>query len=58
MPMHTHPTPLMACIETGEMPLTRNDGSSESFKEGDMFIAGLDTLPHAMGNTGDVTARK
>ena len=55
-PMHTHPVPLMACIETGELTLMREDGSSETFKQDDTFIAGPKTPPHAMGNTGGDTA--
>ena len=55
-PMHTHPAPLMAYIETGEMTLTRKDGSSETFKQDDTFIAGPNTPPHTMGNTGNSKA--
>ena len=55
-PLHTHPVPLMAYIETGELTLTRNDGTSEKFGQDDTFIAGPNTPPHTMGNTGDSTA--
>ena len=55
-PMHTHPVPLMAYVETGELTLTREDGSSETFKQDDTFIAGPNTPPHTMGNTGGDTA--
>ena len=55
-PMHTHPVPLMAYIETGELTLTRDDGTSEIFGQDHTFIAGPNTPPHTMRNTGDSTA--
>ena len=55
-PMHTHATPLLGYIEKGELTLTKEDGSSESFGEDESFILGPKTPAHTMGNTGNSEA--
>lgn len=55
-PMHTHKTPLMGYIDKGELTLTKEDGTSVTFKENDSFILGPKTPPHTMGNSGNETA--
>ena len=55
-PLHTHATPLLGYIEQGELTLTKEDGSSQSFGSGESFVLGPKTPPHTMGNTGKGTA--
>ena len=56
VPLHSHPAPLTGHIETGELTLKKNNGESQTFREGDSFILGAKTPPHTMGNTGKTTA--
>jgi quercetin dioxygenase-like cupin family protein len=55
-PLHTHKTPLMGYIDQGELTLTKEDGSSQTFKTNESFILGPNTPAHTMGNTGDKNA--
>ena len=55
-PMHTHQTPLMGYIDAGELTLTKEDGTSQTFKTNESFILGPKTPAHTMGNTGDKKA--
>ncbi len=38
IPLHSHPTPLMGHIESGELTLTKDSGNSTTFKKGDSKI--------------------
>ena len=52
IPLHSHPTPLMGHIESGELTLTKDTGNSTTFKEGDSFILAANTPAHTMSNSG------
>ena len=55
-PLHTHATPLLGYIEQGELTLTKEDGTSQSWGTDESFVLGPKTPPHTMGNTGKGTA--
>ena len=55
-PLHTHATPLLGYIEQGELTLTKEDGTSQSWGTGKSFVLGPKTPPHTMGNNGKGTA--
>ena len=55
-PLHTHATPLLAYIEKGELTLSKEDGTSQSWEADESFVLGPKTPAHTMGNTGEGTA--
>ncbi len=56
IPLHSHPAPLTGHIETGQLTLKKESGKSQTFREGDSFVLGVNTPPHTMGNTGNKSA--
>ena len=51
IPLNSHPKPLIGHIEKGELTLTKNSGSSTTFKEGDLFVLAVNTPAHIMSNS-------
>ena len=56
IPMHSHPVPLLGHIESGELTLDEETGTSKTFKEGDSFVLSANTPAHTMANSGDSSA--
>ena len=56
IPLHSHPSPLMGHIESGELTLTKDAGDSTTFKEGDSFVLAANTPAHTMSNNGKRTS--
>lgn len=56
IPLHSHPSPLIGHIESGQLTLTKNTGNSEIFKEGDSFVLASNTPAHTMANSGKSTS--
>ena len=56
IPLHSHPTPLMGHIESGELTLTKASGNSTTFKEGDSFVLAANTPAHTMSNLGKASS--
>ena len=52
IPLHSHPTPLLGHIESGELTLTKDSEKSITFKEGDSFVLAANTPAHTMSNSG------
>ena len=55
-PLHTHSTPLLGYIEKGELTLSKQDGTSQSWGMDESFVLGPKTPAHTMGNTGKGSA--
>ena len=55
-PLHTHATPLLGYIEKGELTLSKQDGTSQSWGTDESFVLGPKTPAHTMGNTGKGSA--
>ena len=55
-PLHTHATPLLGYIEKGELTLSKQDGTSQSWGKDQSFVLGPKTPAHTMGNTGKGSA--